>query len=197
MNLEPYIESGLLELYVLDNLSPAERNGVERMLAIYPTLKVEILKIELALERYAKLQAVTPSTILEDIVINRILNLSKTEILDISNLPLINGDSDYQKWQTLIDTLSIEPLSDRTVKVLRHDAEVTQMLIISTTDIEEEIHENEHESFLILAGTCKCTIGDHVRFMKAGDFMQIPLYIPHDVEILSEQVTAILQRVKL
>lgn len=198
LNLQAYIESGVLELYVLDQLSHSERNDVKRMFSIYPSLKIEILKMELALERYAKLQAVAPSANMEDTVINRILNLEADSALNINNLPLIDENTDYKKWQELIDTLSIEPLMDgRAIKVLRNDAVATQMLVISETDVEEETHEKEIESFLILAGECKCTVGNEVRFMGVGDFMQIPLYEKHHVQVLSRSVTAILQHFKL
>ena len=83
----------------------------------------------------------------------------------------------------------------KSVKVLRHDDRVSQMLVVSMTDIAQETHENEYESFLILEGECKCVVGEDIRFMKAGDFMPIPLHALHHVEVLSNSVTAILQHV--
>ena len=55
MDLTAYINSGVLELYVLDRLSPDERRRVEAYAAEYPEVRAEIEQIELGLERYAVL----------------------------------------------------------------------------------------------------------------------------------------------
>lgn len=61
MDLSAYINSGILELYVLDRLAPDERRRVESYAAEYPEVKSEIEHIELDLERYAVLHgAATP-----------------------------------------------------------------------------------------------------------------------------------------
>lgn len=55
MNFNEILESGLLELYVLGNLSGDELNEVERYIQKFPQLKSEILEIEKALYRYDNL----------------------------------------------------------------------------------------------------------------------------------------------
>lgn len=184
MNLKPYIESGILELYVLNSLSNDERRGVERMLAMYPELKQELDAIESALESYAKVASVKPPDYLKERIID-------------SLFPLINCFADYKNWLPLLKGLEEFPLGEdgRYLKILRQDQHVTQMLIVSNTDIEEEIHEDEYESFLVLEGECKCKIGDKLTFMGAGDYMEIPLHETHEVELLSKRVVAILQRI--
>lgn len=56
-----YIESGTLELYVLGQLSLEEQQEVERMSAKFPEVKQEITAIEVAMEHYAKANAIEPS----------------------------------------------------------------------------------------------------------------------------------------
>ncbi len=184
MNLKPYIESGILELYVLNSLTNDERKGVERMLAMYPELKHELDAIESALESYAKATSVKPPDYLKERIIGALF-------------PLINRFADYKNWLPLIKASDELQLGEdgRFLKILRQDNHVTQMLIISTTDIEEEIHEDEYESFLILEGECSCKIGDKLTFMRAGDYMEIPLHQSHDVKLVSKRVVAILQRI--
>ncbi|MES2653158.1 MAG: cupin domain-containing protein [Bacteroidota bacterium] len=186
MNLKPYIESGILELYALNSLANDERRGVERMLATYPELKHELDAIEFALENYAKATSVKPPDYLKERIVE-------------SLFPLINRFADYKNWLPLIKGFDEVSLAEdgRYLKILRHDERVTQILIVSTTDIEEETHEDEYESFLILEGECRCTIGDKLTLMAPGDYMEIPLHEPHDVELVSERVIAILQRVKV
>lgn len=67
-----YIESGILELYVLGELSEQEQQEVEEMAANDPEVKQEITAIELAMEKYALLQAIAPSRNLEDEILRQI-----------------------------------------------------------------------------------------------------------------------------
>lgn len=195
-NLQSYLESGILELYVLGDLSLSEKLSVEERLLAQPELKKELLEVELALENFANNNAIFPADELEAITINAILKSENEQFDDLSNLPLIHKFSDAKKWQSIINNSVMPSFEDgKSVKVLRHDDRVSQMLVVSMTDIAQETHENEYESFLILEGECKCVVGEDIRFMKAGDFMPIPLHALHHVEVLSNSVTAILQHV--
>lgn len=60
--VKAYIESGILELYVLGQLSATECSEVEEMANKYPEVKAEILSIELAMETYALQNAIEPSS---------------------------------------------------------------------------------------------------------------------------------------
>jgi anti-sigma-K factor RskA len=65
-----YIESGILELYVLGQLTVQEQQEVEEMAAKYPEVKQEIGAIELAMEQYALQNAIEPSAELKDQIMN-------------------------------------------------------------------------------------------------------------------------------
>ena len=60
-DLKAYIESGILELYVLGDVSPDERLQVEGMIIKHPAVKAEIDEIERSMELYAEENAVAPS----------------------------------------------------------------------------------------------------------------------------------------
>jgi len=64
-NLKAYIESGVLELYVLGDLSPEETAQVEEMASRYTEVGDEIAAIEVAMEQYAMQNAVAPSAEIE------------------------------------------------------------------------------------------------------------------------------------
>ncbi|WP_406825287.1 anti-sigma factor domain-containing protein [Pedobacter sp. KACC 23697] len=64
-NLKAYIESGVLELYVLGDLSPEETLRVEEIASQYLEVKDEIAAIEQAMEQYAMQNAVQPSADIE------------------------------------------------------------------------------------------------------------------------------------
>ncbi|HTN47751.1 MAG TPA: anti-sigma factor [Flavipsychrobacter sp.] len=60
MNLKEYIESGLLEAYVLGALSAEDQLRIEKDIAQYPELKAEIAIIEETMYRYSKAHAIAP-----------------------------------------------------------------------------------------------------------------------------------------
>lgn len=72
-DVKAYIESGVLELYVLGDLIPDERLEVERMALKYPAVKAEIAEIEKSMEMYAQEHAIEPSENLKDKIVNSTL----------------------------------------------------------------------------------------------------------------------------
>lgn len=74
MDLQSFIQSGLLEAYAGGQCSAAERAEVERMAAEYPEVRAELDKIEAALEKFAQTQAVQPPAHLRDKILEKIGN---------------------------------------------------------------------------------------------------------------------------
>ncbi|ALD20742.1 anti-sigma factor domain-containing protein [Hymenobacter sp. DG25A] len=60
MNIQEYIESGVLEQYVLGTLTPREQAEVEHQAAVYPEIRQELDQITQALEGYALAHAAQP-----------------------------------------------------------------------------------------------------------------------------------------
>lgn len=71
-DVKAYIESGILELYVLGQLTAEECTVVEAMAQKYPEVKAEITAIELAMEAYAQENAITPSADLGEKILGSI-----------------------------------------------------------------------------------------------------------------------------
>jgi anti-sigma-K factor RskA len=67
-----YIESGILELYVLGQLNAQEQLEVQAMASTYPEVKQEMEAIEIAMEKYAVQNAVKPSLGLENRIFERL-----------------------------------------------------------------------------------------------------------------------------
>ncbi|WP_069660478.1 anti-sigma factor [Arcticibacter eurypsychrophilus] len=59
-DIKAYIESGVLELYVLRNLTDAERREVEDMCLKFPELNTELSQIENCLLQYSNVYSVEP-----------------------------------------------------------------------------------------------------------------------------------------
>lgn len=82
-DLKAYIESGILELYVLGDVTPAEKLQVEEMASKHPAIKAELDEIERSMELYAEENAVEPSEHLR----SRILGSLLTNFGDDNNFP--------------------------------------------------------------------------------------------------------------
>ncbi|MCZ4225487.1 anti-sigma factor [Pedobacter rhodius] len=87
-NLKAYIESGVLELYVLGDLSPEEALHVEEMAAQYPEVVAEIAAIEQAMEQYAMQNAVEPSADVETRLFEKLGIRDEYEIETVSMPPV-------------------------------------------------------------------------------------------------------------
>jgi anti-sigma-K factor RskA len=72
-DIKAYIESGILELYVLGDVTPEEKLEVEAMAAKHPSIKAELNEIERSLELYASENAVEPSENLRNKVLNSLI----------------------------------------------------------------------------------------------------------------------------
>jgi len=65
-DLNAYIESGILELYVFGDLPEAERMQVQEMMAKHPEIRREVADIERVLEATASTYAIEPDAGLKD-----------------------------------------------------------------------------------------------------------------------------------
>jgi len=82
-DIRAYIETGILELYVLGDVTPDEKLQVEEMAKKHPAVKAELDEIERSLELYAQENAVEPSENLRSRVMGSIL----TNLGDDNNFP--------------------------------------------------------------------------------------------------------------
>lgn len=85
-DLRSYIESGVLELYVLGDLTPEESKQVREMAVKHPEVKAELDEIERSLESYAYENAIEPSFGQRDKILNSLL----TNFGDDQNFPTNN-----------------------------------------------------------------------------------------------------------
>jgi len=72
-DIKAYIESGILELYILGDVSPEEKLQVEAMALKHPAIKAELDEIERSMELYAGKNAVEPAEHLRERILNSVL----------------------------------------------------------------------------------------------------------------------------
>lgn len=193
MDVQQYIESGILEEYCMGLLNAEEQSFLIRMTMLYPEVKEELTAVELALEKLALSAAVKPREGVKQNILASLGFDDTKKQLDINNLPAVDERSDYLAWlNTLSHLLPVEP-ADFFIHEVRKDDACQQMLVVTNMDVPEEEHGEFIESFFILDGKCECTVGDEFFMLNAGDFLEIPLHTKHDIKIVSPYVTAILQ----
>lgn len=196
MTVNEILENGLIEGYVLGILEPDEMALIENAIAQNPTLRHEINAVEFALQKYLTLDV---QTSVKDKLNNQInfVEEEKERLLK-GDFNFINKNSDAALWRKSIEHLLPKEQEPFFITSLRDDEVGELFLIKSFVDVENEVHENEVESFMVLEGTCTCYIGNKKYDLIAGDFIEIPLYTDHDIKITSDgPVIAIMQRLKL
>jgi len=192
-DINEYVNSGNLEQYCLDMFNSELSRQVIELGAAHPEVKKELKEIELAIEQLAQGHAVAPDAALKNRVLNA-LNFFDDEKIDLDNLPPTSKYSNYTNWLNAVEhLLPAEPFGDFFMHELKRDEQIAQMLVVTKLNVAEEMHEEIGESFFILKGQCACTVGNEIITLNAGDHLEIPLHVSHDIKISSPYVIAILQ----
>lgn len=79
MNVKDYIASGILENYVLGNVSDLERREVECMAGIYPEIREELQKLSESVNAYLETYETTPPEGLKQKVLGGLESLARKE----------------------------------------------------------------------------------------------------------------------
>jgi mannose-6-phosphate isomerase-like protein (cupin superfamily) len=168
----------------------------------------EIRQTEEALIAFAGVHATEPPAHLREKILGKLSGLNslkkQRQPIDLADLPLLEASSNFLDWQAAIE--GIEPPEDFE-NIHLHPLESTEKreLFVAWVKeyVEEEVHYDLLESFLILEGSCECHItgGDgqtRIVRMGQGDFITMQLGETHDIRITSLHPTkAILQWQKL
>lgn len=120
MNIQAYIESGIIEEYVLGTVSPQEKQEVECMSHIYPEIKAELLRTEDALEQYAlKHQTAPPASLKESLFAQMNFDEIKEE----------GADNEEKEAKVIALDTNVKPLSVQE----KQEEPVTESKVISHT----------------------------------------------------------------
>ena len=90
MNIQEIIESGIIELYVMNALPEDEAARVEALALAHPEIRSEIGNTQIVLQKYAEAHAVQPKPELKDAVLRKINDVSppKTDMPTFKKPPL-------------------------------------------------------------------------------------------------------------
>jgi len=189
IDISTYIESGILELYVLGNLTEAEIVDVQRLAATHPAIAQEIFEIEESLEIYAFSHPLLPDVMVKPTIFSTIDFIDRiTKGEPASFPPLLHEESkisDYAEWLNRDDMQFPTDFVDFHGKIIAHNEIASTLIVWLKNGTPAETHTSELESFLIVEGTCTITIDNDKFYLKAGDVLSIPLYKSHFVQVTS------------
>jgi mannose-6-phosphate isomerase-like protein (cupin superfamily) len=200
MNVQAYIESGIIEEFSLGLLSDDLAKEVMAKALLFPEIQQEIEEMEEALAAYAR---TPPRAALKEQLMNVLRDLRLEEEIKPENPPSIHRYSDAAKWnKALIGIAPNLAFNDIKLYFLRKTKENQLCIAWLQSELAEDAHcrDEFQESFLILEGTCECSLGNRTIQLQPGDYVDIPFDTPHTIKVTSTSngfLKALIQRTKL
>lgn len=164
MDIKAYIESGILEQFVIGTLSPAEAIEVERNIKLHPEIANEVKTIEITLEAYARHQGIVPK-LTEDALIDS-LHSSKSKPINSADTKSGINWMTYLGWIFSLGLIAYLFYSENNKSKLNNINRQNQVILDSIkiacneTATQNEIlnHKiqllnNPKSKFLLLTGT--------------------------------------------
>ena len=194
-----YIDSGILELYVLGCISQEHSRDVELMAVADPAVQQEITAIEKTMEAFAMEHAIPPSPVIKPFLLATIdytERLKKGE--PVTYPPVLHEKSsidDYAQWLNRDDMVYTSE-EDIHAKIIGYTPEAISAIVWIRNQAPAEIHHDEYEKFLVVEGSCNISFDNKVHELNPGDYFMIPLHKNHVVQVTSTMACKIiLQRI--
>ena len=198
--LKEYIESGILECYVLGVTNAEESVEVEEMAVAYNEIRIEMSLIRESVEKYAQFHAIEPPITIKPFLI---ATIDYTERLKngepVTAPPILHEGSaveDYNDWLKAEAAVLPDDFDNLHARIIGYTPETVTAIVWIKEFAPPEVHTDELEKFLIVEGTCNIIIGEEVHPLAPGSVLSIPLYIQHEVKVTSDiPCKVILQRI--
>jgi hypothetical protein len=199
-NLETFIESGILEMYVLGMCSEEEAKEVEAMAGSHDEVRKEVEAISETLKIYAESNSLVPKIDVKAMTLAAIdyeerLKAGETP----SSPPILNDRStleNYSEWLNRKDMKLPDNFDGIYVKLIGYTPEAISGIVWIESETPYEVHTDEYEKFLIVEGACDIIIDGNTHSLVQGNYLSIPLHAGHIVKVTSKTpCKVILQRV--
>jgi mannose-6-phosphate isomerase-like protein (cupin superfamily) len=198
--IKSFLDSGILEMYVLGMASPEEVIQVQEMVVLHEEVRKEIDDISKVLKGYAETHAATPNNTIKAMILASVdyeERLKKGE--QPSSPPILTDYSeikDYDEWLTRKDMVLPADFNEIHARIIGYTPQAISAIVWIKSETSYEVHDNEYEKFLILEGTCDIDIDGDIHQLIPGDCLTIPLHKGHTVKVTSQTpCKVILQRV--
>jgi hypothetical protein len=146
-SVKDYIESGILEMYVLGDLSAGEMQQVGQMALLHPKVAEEIETIATSLHAYAQLNAVEPDPIVKPFLLATIDYSERMKSgEEMSFPPMLTEKSviaDYAQWLNRKDIVIPEKLDDVHAKIIGYTPKMTTAIVWIKEMAPQEMHDDE------------------------------------------------------
>ena len=200
MDIKAYLDSGIVQLYILGYATEKECREFELLMTVHPEIATAFNVQQEALAEAVDEIRVTPHPNLKPLVLATFDYISRLEGGEELVLPPVLSEKstvkDFQIWIDRKDMVAPEDFEEVHAKIIAATPEMTCAMVWIKNMAPEEIHTDEYEKFLILEGTCTIVVGTEENKLVAGDYFAIPLYEEHRVIVTSEEpCVVILQRI--
>lgn len=200
--LEAFIQSGILEIYVLGMASAEEIRQVEEMASAHEEVKREIGKISETLKIYAESYSKTPNITIKPLIMASIDYGERLKSGEQPTFPpILDSHStieDYKEWTSRKDMVLPDDFNGIYLKIIGYTPQASTAIAWLQSETPYEVHTDEHEKFLVLEGTCDIDIDGNIHSLIPGDYLSIPLHAGHVVRVTSQvPCKLILQRVAI
>jgi len=191
MNEPLHIAPGTLELFVMGALSQEESRSILEQASTSPELRQEIDRLEQDLESLAWRGSVEPPKHIRAQILE--------SVRSIPQFPsLLQGSTaaDFAPWLLDLTLPALHEFENMHIAELDFEGTIPTGLVWVKSYVDEEVHTDVLESFIILEGTCEVLMEGRVMSMGPGDVIHIPLHTAHSLRITSNvPCKAIVQRV--
>jgi mannose-6-phosphate isomerase-like protein (cupin superfamily) len=199
-DIEQYIQSGMLEEYVLGLLPPTEMAALEAAAAAQPPLRAAIDEVAAQFENFAKANEVHPNPTVKPFLMATIDYMERMAHGETPAIPPLLSETseinDFAGWLKRADMQAPATDEDLFARIIGHNASVLTAIVWIKTMAPQEVHDDTYEKFLVVEGSCTIAIGQLTHHLEPGDFLSIPLHQPHVVTVTSAcACKVILQRV--
>jgi mannose-6-phosphate isomerase-like protein (cupin superfamily) len=183
------IDSGRLYDYVLGDCTEEERLEIELAATIYPTVGDELNSLRAVTEILADRSNVCLPTAAKERFadfLDRVETRSDGWTIVMPSITATSRAVDFQSWLSRIGAADLEPSENLTAIPLDVNRDMTTLFVVIKELLEEEVHINVIERFLVLQGSCivRMPKGDVV--LNEGDYYCIPKFTPHTVIVTSQ-----------
>jgi mannose-6-phosphate isomerase-like protein (cupin superfamily) len=199
-NISAYIESGIIQSYVMGLSTEPETTEVEQMAATHPQIREAIDEFSMELESFALTNAVVPDPTIKPFLLATIDYMKRLEHGELPGAPAELQQestlSDYAEWLNRPDMILPPSFTDFHAKIIAHTPAALTAIVWIKDMAPTEVHDHEYEKFLVVEGTCTITIENEAHKLVPGDYLAIPLYKNHTVTVTSDiPCKVILQRI--
>ncbi|MEO1628842.1 MAG: anti-sigma factor [Bacteroidota bacterium] len=139
MDKQKFIESGLIEQYVLGIVSPEERRDIERLLTRHPDLRQMVEELSQGLESYAKAHTTPPPSHLRQKVLEAMKAVDVPRSAPTSPPPPpapVVQRSFWSRWGTAIAAVMVLGLSMVCMLMYSKQSEAQQQIAVLSSQVE-------------------------------------------------------------